>query len=411
MRVFVASVIAIVAAMPRAQADGVGVIAVVDGATEPGARAALAAAIGGAIEAGPGRPARVVLDAVAEARTAVAAGAVPVATLERFRRVRDQIDEGWHAFVRVQVELAASLLAVARTDAESIVALPGGAVLYADASLRLGAVLAHQGRLTESHAAIALALALDPERPITLAEFSPDIVAVIDSVRAQTPPTRSVRIATEPAAALINIDGKDLGAAPLSVDLTYGQHVIIARRAAYESHGQAFAVDANVDRMSLALRRDAAAARLADGARVGLADAGAQELTDVALRFADLDDVALVARTQRRGGPALLVQRCAGLPARCTAVVEVGYTDRSGLPSAAREGWQTVRTADLRYPPSVFADARTGEKPVDGRCRWCRSPILWGGVGAAALIGTIVVIAVVSSSQPPPVLGVDPDRF
>src|SRR5690606_13649344 len=112
-------------------------------------------------------------------------------------------------------------------------------------------------------------------------------------------------------------------------------------------------VDATSSPITLELARDVAWSRLAEGARIGLADVAAQQLTDAALRFGDLDEVALVARTERRGGPALLVQRCAGLPARCSAVVEVGYTDRAGLPAAAREAWQTVRTADLRYPPGV----------------------------------------------------------
>jgi hypothetical protein len=59
----------------------------------------------------------------------------------------------------------------------------------------------------------------------------------------------------------------------------------------------------------------------------------------------------------------------------------------------------------------VLADARTSGAVVDDRCKLCRSPILWGSVGAAALIGTIVIIAVVSGSRPPPTVGVDPSQF
>jgi hypothetical protein len=36
---------------------------------------------------------------------------------------------------------------------------------------------------------------------------------------------------------------------------------------------------------------------------------------------------------------------------------------------------------------------------------------LWGGVGAAALVGTITAIAILSSSRPPPTLGVNPAGF
>lgn len=406
VRVFAAC--AVVIASSIAHADGTGVIAV--SSTDPD-RVAIGAAIGAAITSAPGRPARLLIDAVGEARAAMLAGAVPLATLERFRRVRDQIDEGWRAFVRVQVDFAASRLAAARTEAESIVALPGGADLYADASLRLGAVLGHLGRMTESHAAIALALALDPDRPITLAEFSPDIVTAVDAVRAQTLPTRSVRITTEPSGAALVVDGKEVGASPLSLELAHGQHVVVARHALYETRAIAVAVDAASPEIALELSRDIASSRLAEGASVGLAGAGAQELADATLRYADLDEVVLVAGTTRRGGPALLVQRCAGLPTRCTAVVDVGYADRSGVGAAAREAWVTARAADLRYPPSVFGDAHGGGTPPDDRCKLCRSPILWGSIGAAAVIGTIVIIAVTSGSRPPPIVGVDPNDF
>jgi hypothetical protein len=386
-----------------ARADGVGVIAA------GGDRGAASKAMAGAIA--EARPARIVDDAVGEARAAVAAGAVPIATLERFRRVREQVDEGWRAFLRVQVDFAASRLAAARTEAEGLVALPGGAALYADASLRLGAVLGHLGRTAESQATLALALALDPERPITLVEFSPDVVAAVDAVRGLTRPTRSVRIASEPAGAQISIDGKDVGRAPLHVDVAIGQHVVVARAAQYQARALAIAVDGSTSELSLELEPDVGWTRLAEGAVIGVTDARAQELVDAALRYADLDDVVLVADADQRGGPTLLVQRCAGLPARCTAVIEIGYADRTGIAAAAREAWQSARTADLRYPPSVFGDPRATGKRDDGRCKLCRSPILWGGVGVVAVVATVAIIAIVSSSRPPPVVGVDYDKF
>jgi hypothetical protein len=388
-----------------ANADGVGIVAVSPDASDRGAAAkAMAATIGST--------SRVVEDAISDARGAVAAGAVPAAMLERFRRVRDAIDEGWRAFVRVQIELAASRLAVARTDAEALLAYPGGAVLYADAALRLGAVLEHQGRSAEGRAAIALALALDPDRPITLTEFSPDVVAVVETVRTAVRLTRRVQLTSEPTGAAIAVDGKELGRAPLDVELPIGQHVVVGQLPRYEPRALAVALDAaSPAAISLELSRDAAATRLAEGATIGLADEGARELVEATLRFADLDEIVLVAAVQRRGGPALLVQRCAAIPVRCTAVVEVGYAEASGLAAATRESWQATRSADLRYPPSVLSDARTGGVPAPERCKLCRSPILWGTVGAVALIGTIVIVAVVSGSRPPPTVGVDPSQF
>jgi hypothetical protein len=392
--------------LPRAaRGDGSGVVAISVSATDRGTVAdAMAGAIAGT------HPPRVVGDAQAQARGAIAEGAVPVAELARFRRVREMIDEGWRAYLRVSFDFAQSRLAAARTEAEGLVALPGGAELYADASLRLGIVLGQLGRAAESQSAIALALALDPERPITNFEFSPEVVTAVDAVRAQSRPQREVAIATSPAGAQIAVDGKQLGVAPLQAQLALGQHVVVARMPGYAPHGQAVAIESTGD-VELELEPDVAAQALAEGARAGLADARAQELVDALLQFADLDEVVIVAASDRRGGDALLVQRCAGAPARCTAVVELGYGDRAGLAAAARDAWQAVRAAELRYPPSVLADPRLVGERVVHRCELCRNPYVWAGVGAAAVIATVTTIAILSSTRPPPNVIVDPGSF
>jgi hypothetical protein len=389
---------AIALATSPARADGVGVVGVSVTTTDAASvRKAVAAANG------PGR--RVVDDAVRDARGNIMAGAVPTTTLERFRRVREQINEAWRAYLRVQVDFAASRLAAARTDAESLVALPTGALLYADASLRLGAVLAHLGRTHEAQAILALAVALDPDRQITLAEFSPDIVAAVDAVRGQPRATKPIRITSSPVGATISVDGRDIGKAPLTTDLAVGQHVVVARMPLMQPHAEAFSVDDGD--VALTLEPDAAWAELGRGAQVGKQGVA---LVDATIRYADLDEVVLVADTDRRGGPAILMQRCAGLPAKCTAVVEIGYAT-GGLAAASREAWEMVRAANLRYPPSVFADERLTGQHVDDGCKVCRSPVLWGGVGVAAIVATVVIIAVVSSSRPPPVVGVDPTQY
>ena len=149
----------------------------------------------------------------------------------------------------------------------------------------------------------------------------------------------------------------------------------------------------------------------AQAALVRTGEVSPRELVDAAIRFADLDELVLVADTQQRGGPTLLVQRCAGLPARCTAVIEIGYAERRGIAAAAREAWQSARAADLRYPPSVLGDPRATGPRDDGTCKLCRSPILWSGVGITAVVVTVAIIAIVSSSRPPPVVHVDDSKF
>ena len=124
----------VIAVLHGAYAEGIGVIAAGAGRDD---RAAVATAMLDAI----GARGRVIGDAIGEARAQLAAGAVPAAMLARFRRVREMIDDGWRAYLRVQIDFAQSRLAAARTEAEALVALPGGTELYADAALRLGAVL------------------------------------------------------------------------------------------------------------------------------------------------------------------------------------------------------------------------------------------------------------------------------
>ena len=396
---------ALIIAIPcSARADGAGVIAVASDRAPKADRAAAAAAMALAMT---GRSGRIVEDAVGEARVALAAGAVPIELMPRFRRVREQVDEGWRAYTRVAVEVAAQRLTAARTDAETLVALPGGAELYADTALRLGAVLGHLGRKAEAQAVLSLALALDPDRAITIAEFSPDVVEAVDAARAAPVALKQVRITTRPTGAMIRIDGKDVGRAPLDVQLTRAQHLVIAHLPLHHTTVQGIALDATA--VDVGLERDEDAARISAGAEQGLGDTAAHELIAATLRYADLDEVVLVAATIRRGGPTLLVQRCAGTPAKCSAVVDVGFGDRSGLAAAARTAWEAARTGDLRYPPTVLGEH--DGRVVDGKCKLCRSPLLWSGVGAVVIAATVVTIAIVSGSQPPPIVHVDGSGF
>jgi hypothetical protein len=380
-----------------AAADGAGVIAV--SVTD---RAATGSAMADAMA---GRARRVIADAVVEARTMAANGAVPVDTLARFRRVKTLVDEGWNAYLRVAADVAASRLATARTEAEHLVALPGGAEVYADAALRLGIVLGYLQRKPEADAVFALALALDPDRPITKAEFAPDVVDAIEAVRARPPVLEKLHVESSPAGALIRIDGRDVGRAPVDVDVARGQHLVIAQLPQAQPAVQGVAVDGPA-KIELRLEQDPELERLIGGA-VGAATE--QELVDAALRYADLDEIVIVNETVRRGGPVLLAQRCvgSGAPAKCSAVVEIGFAP-GGLAAAARSAWEAVRVGELRYPPSVLGERAT--RGGTGRCKLCRSPILWGGVGAAVVAGVIIVIAT-SGSKPAPVVGVDPMQY
>jgi hypothetical protein len=184
--------------------------------------------------------------------------------------------------------------------------------------------------------------------------------------------------------------------------------VVVARLAGAEPAVRGFVV-ADAGEVALTLAPDPAASRLGPASR-GLPEPLAQGLVDTVIRYADLDEVVVAVQTTRRGGPTLLVQRCAGLPARCSAVVELGYGERSGLAAAARSAWEAARTGELRYPPTVLG-ALDDRIAVDHRCKLCRSPWLWTGVGAAVLTGAVITLIATSGSKPAPVVGVDPSQF
>jgi hypothetical protein len=383
-----------------ARADGIGVIAAGDD------RAAVAAAVVDAIRAS-GPPGRVVGDAVAEARAALAAGAVPAPALAAFRRVQALSDDAWRAFLRVQIDAAQSGLAAARREAEALVALPGGAELCATAALRLGAVLLYR-KLPEATPSFALALALDPDRPITLAEFSPDVVSAVAAVRAAPAPVQPVHVAARPAGAIVSIDGRELGAAPLDAPVPRGPHLVVARAPLHRPAVQAVGVD-GAAAVELALDGDELAARLAGGAAPGLTEPAEQALVDAAVALADVDEVVIAAVTDRRGGPSLIAQRCGGAPARCTAAAEIGFGDRAGLAAAAREAWRAVQGGALREPPGAIGDIHRQAPPPSG-CRLCRNPLVWAGAGAAVVTAVIVLVAT-SGSRPPPVVAIDGHGF
>ena len=362
-------------------------------------RAPISAALVDAI--GPGA----LDDAIGRARAQLAAGAVPIETLARFRHVRALTDEGWSAFQHVSFDVAASRLAAARGEAELLVALPGGAELYADASLRLGVVMARQGRAQDAHDVVALALARDPDRPITTAEFSPDVLELADAVRASPAPAQHVRIAAEPASAILSVDGVELGASPVETDLPRGQHVVVARAPLHEPRAQSVAVDASTTSIHLALERDREAEELVGGADAATDDA-LRALVDVTERYAGVDEIVLATVVDRRGGPSLLVERCAG--ARCTPVVEVGFADAAGLPAAVKSAWASVRAGEPRGPAVVLRAG--GDDVVEHRCKLCRNPYVIGGTAAAVVLGAIAIFAATSGGKPSPDLHV-PNHF
>lgn len=415
--VVAAAAFALISASPATvRAQRVAVVAVpAAGAPETPAELAAAAstAIGGA---------QVIGDGVALARQARSKGAVPAAQLAAMARVIDAGAEGWRAYLQVAVPFAASRLGKARSDAEALLPLAGGLELYADLSLRLGAALLSLGRVEEAEDALALSAALDPEREVSLVEFSPDIVEAVERAKkrqvAQVPlliETPGIRGAT------VEVDGVRVsggvtaqggeGSSTVRINVARGQHVVVVRHRGYEDAAQAIRVPSEGAEVVLALSPDRGARALAVPV-AGMSEEEATNLLEGVLTFAEADDVLFVAASSRRGAPALLAQRC-GASLRCTAVVEIGYA-RPGLPSAMREAWATLARGELRYPPSLPSDSRVLPSRTaggDGKCRLCRSPWLWAGVGVGVAVTSAILIFALGQEEPNPVIIVDPGGF
>jgi hypothetical protein len=368
-----------------------------------------AAELGRALEqAGAGAGDRVVLDPVARAQAAIAAGAVTVDELARFRRVGEVATEGWRAYLQVAADFAAARLGAARRDAEDLLALDGGVEVYADLSLRLGAVLDQLGQKGDAALAFRLAAALDPGRAVTTAEFSPDVVAAFDAARAAKVPTALVTIRSEPGAQ-IEIDGRAVGPAPTQGQLAVGPHVVVARAPGHRARGVAFAVPPEGTLVEVALDPDGAPLVV----DVGAPDEIAAQSIDAAQVYGEVDGVVLAAVIARGGGTALLGQWCSGAPVRCTPVVEVGFGGGE-LALAATRMWQTLRDARAaaRYTPSLPRDPRlVSSGHGDDRCHVCRSPWLWGGVGAAVIAAGATIAIVAGGGAKQPVVTVDPGAF
>ena len=147
----------------------------------------------------------------------------------------------------------------------------------------------------------------------------------------------------------------------------------------------------------------------------GLDEASATATIETLQRYGELDEVVVVAVVPRRGELAILGQRCAGgvdRPVQCTAVVEVGFPDPSGLPAAARAAWRDLATGQLRYPLTLSADPRLGRAgggPADpARCRWCRSPWLWASLSAVLVAAGVTALVATDDGTTTFELGIDP---
>lgn len=334
------------------------------------------------------------IDARLEATKQLSTGAVPRRLIERFASIAADADAGWRAFLEVATEFALARLGKARSEAEELLSMPGGIRLYADISLRLGAVLLHAGRNDESLEAFRLARRLDPERSLELDEFSPDIIEAVERATTATLSDAWIQI-TSDSDATIEIDGQLVGK-PGRYPVASGHHVVVARAPLRKARGIAIAIPPSGTQLTLALEADGELAR-AKPLAAGDLESEATAVAEVFANYGDLDALFILAAVPRLGQRALLGQKCAGDPMRCTTVAEVALPRPADASAAVSRLWRELSRGELRYPLTLPSDPRLlrdTKLALDNRCRWCRSPWLWGSVSAAVVAAGITTLIV-----------------
>ncbi len=334
------------------------------------------------------------IDAFAEAREALDAGARPAESLRAFTVARERMEEGWRSYLEVRASFASARLAVARTAALDLAGLSDGQALLAEVSLRLGVAKLALSRAAEAADDFRLAHALAPERRVSDVEFRPDVVTAYDVAISESRAQQVRPLRLSPATASLWIDGAKLPA-NREVELSDGLHLVVAKAQGYRTQSRLISVTPGANAaIAIALAVDPVAESILKGRAAlatGVAETEARLAVAAFTLYAASDTMVLMASVWRRGQPAILGQRCQGQPAICTSVLEVGYPE-GGLRAAADNLWRELGRGQLRFPPTLQVDARliAGEKPPGEDPKKVAKPLwknrwLWLGVAGASL--------------------------
>ena len=207
--------------------------------------------------------AEVVDGAVDKARAEHARGWVSEAALGFFAEARAAVDEGRRALERVELEKAEAAFARAEQLYANELARPGVAPLSSGAALQRGVALFELGRATEARRAFQRAVALDGAAQLTEAMVRPDVArAFAEAIaprgrklaRLLVPGERSLTVA---------VDGKSVGAAPASVEVSEGGHLVVVTAEGQLPSAQIVEVAAGETSVHLSPRADPVLAALA----------------------------------------------------------------------------------------------------------------------------------------------------
>jgi hypothetical protein len=329
------------------------------------------------------------------AKSALVDGAVREGELAPFLQAKELLEEGWRSYLEVRAGFAAARLAEARTLALAVAHLEGGRALVAEISLRLGVVKLDLARGAEAADDFRLSHILAPQRAVTDAEFKPEAVAAYNDalsspsiVHGRTIPVR--------AGLRLWIDGSEVFGD--AVRLSEGLHMLEAKEPGAVSRSKLLSISpGDASPISLTLESDPIAQKVLlgrAGFAIGRTESQAREAATAMMLYSQTGQLLAVSSVWRRGAPALLGQRCSGMPAHCSAVVEIGYP-AGGARVAVAELWRAVQRAPLRFPPTLQADMRVvsaegapGTKGKHQAAPLWKNQWLWLGAAAVAVAGS-----------------------
>ena len=345
-------------------------------------------------------------EAVARWRSALAPAAPPPRSprgaLGTLNRVAALLDEARRAAGDLREGSALRALVEARRLLEAAAAVPGAARWLAEVELRLGVVAAQAGRPGLADEAFARAALFDVARVLRPAEAPPDVAAQAERARLEVAarPEGRFEVRVEPGlpGALVHLDGRSWGGAPLVLRARVGRHVLQVEAPGRARFGQVIDVFPG--------ERPPRVVRLPRSARAQL-----EARLDAAPSVDEVPQI-LASSTRRvwwirvaRDGRRALRLRCSA--AGCGPVERLDEADlsRSGdrPHGAALPGSPSLRLSAARA--WLTGPANVEEAPPPGPPR---AAIGVMGALAAALAGGIAAALFAPRPDPGPRLRVDP---
>ncbi|MBP9088171.1 MAG: hypothetical protein KBG15_18765 [Kofleriaceae bacterium] len=363
-------------------------------------------------------------------------GAATVSSNTVLARLRQEAAQSWRAYLSVSLDTAATGLSTVVRAALPLIVTAAGRELFVDALLRLGIVMLQRSDISAdakqgAQDGMALALRLDPDRTLSLSEFSPDVVALVDATRAAPVEIAELRVRSAVAVRL-TLDGRDLGALPARATRSWpvarGVHVLIVADGVRRPQPRLLDVGRNGALLDLLPESDAVAETLRRDATRYTSGRDANDLLQGLAMIGSASEAVLVVATWKRGGPALQAQRClfrslavtpvlpGNEPFFCNPPAEVGWDGSVQRLDAAID--ELVRTLYQAATPTTAATIAIVTEPsarpptVATPCQWCRNKWVWAGVGTALVAGAATAYLLTRSSDPiAPIIVVTPGDF